>query len=304
MIGSGNVLLALAGWLVATSLSAAAPAALRDELRMRALDLVNRERAIHGLGALGLDLPTSLTADQFCEEQLRDGIAGHYTLDGTAPYMRYPWGGSRDMLRENVASWSANYAFETASLPDLIGRSHRTMMDERPPDDGHRRAILDPLATHMGFGVAWRGGELRFAQVFLRRAIDWKSHVPSLLSSGAPAPTIEGRPHPGWKIEGASLHWEPAPNRLTPAEIRSRTDYSLPSTRTDFAAASSTSQSPLVAAAGGLAGPRLETFRDGSFRLQPPLEHGPGVYTAVIWLRHNSSAQPMAAGLLSFRVVE
>ena len=30
------------------------------------------------------------------------------------------------------------------------------MMAEKPPDDGHRRAILDPLWTHVGIGVALR----------------------------------------------------------------------------------------------------------------------------------------------------
>ena len=276
---------------------------LRDSMRLRALELVNRDRAAHGLRPVSLDLPASLLADRFCEEQIRDSIAGHYSLDGVAPYMRYPWGGTLDMLRENVAAWSANYPFETAALPDLIGRSHRTMMEEIAPNDGHRRAILDPLATHMGFGLSWRGGELRFAQVFLRRAIHWNGSVPQSVATTSPPPVIRGRPHPGHVLEGVSMHWEPLPGRLSRSEIAARDDYRLPSSRKDYTPFSPTRQSPMAAAAKQAAA-ELEVAGDGSFRFQPRLDRGPGVYTTVFWTRRKGSDSVIATGLTSFRVYE
>ena len=42
------------------------------------------------------------------------------------------------------------------------------MMAEKPPDDGHRQAILDPLWTHVGIGVALEGGEFRMTEEFTR----------------------------------------------------------------------------------------------------------------------------------------
>lgn len=289
------------------ALPAVVESRLKDTMRLHALELVNRERAAHGLRPVSLDSFTSILADEFSARQLADGVTGHFSLDGLAPYMRYPRKGSRDMLRENVGSWSANYAFDSTVLPDLLGRSHRTMMDETPPDDGHRRAILDPLATHMGFGLAWAGGELRFTQIFVRRWIDWLQPVPSRTTSSDRPVEIAGRPFPGLQLTGISVHWEPLPSALTKQAIEQRSDYALPEARVDLKPSGTSARhaSALASAAKQLnTADGIRVLEDGSFRTRLPLDRGSGVYTVVVWVQPTSGGEPFAAGLSSVAVME
>src|ERR1044071_2175011 len=46
------------------------------------------------------------------------------------------------------------------------------------PNDGHKKTILDPHATHVGIGVAWEGGEFRLVHEFVRRYVSWKRPPP------------------------------------------------------------------------------------------------------------------------------
>jgi uncharacterized protein YkwD len=142
--------------LLATPQAQGRPAVqeIRDSLRLVHLQHINRERERHGLPAVRLDSLSSVIADRFCERQLREGTTGHYLTDGRTPYMRYSVAGGGDGLSQNVAAWSANYIFSDAMLPDLMHQSLSAMLAEVPPDDGHRRTVLDPHATHVGIGLA------------------------------------------------------------------------------------------------------------------------------------------------------
>lgn len=274
---------------------------LKDSLRLHALRVVNRERAAAGLHPVSLDAHTSALADEYSDAQLRGGFTGHFDPAGTAPYMRYPSKGTRDMLRENVASWSANYPFDQTALPDLISRSHRTMIEERPPADGHRRAILDEYATHMGFGIAWNRGEMRFTQLFMRRYVDWLSPVPAAVPLEAGSVRIEGRPYRGVRVAAISVHWEPLPQPLSRSVIAARDDYSLPPQRSDYRPATRRPHSPLAAASDRGIG-ELRAGTGGSFIFDAPLDRGEGVYTIVTWVERNGS-EPFAAGLVSVRAL-
>jgi hypothetical protein len=45
------------------------------------------------------------------------------------------------------------------------------MLDEAPPEDGHRRTILYPFHTHVGFGAALKGHSLRLDEIYLARYV-------------------------------------------------------------------------------------------------------------------------------------
>jgi hypothetical protein len=49
--------------------------------------------------------------------------------------------------------------------------AQKSMMEETPPDDGHRRTILDPEATHVGVGWSMTGGRFQMAEEFLVRGL-------------------------------------------------------------------------------------------------------------------------------------
>ena len=137
------------------------------------LKLINRDRALYNLPPVELDVDASAIGDEYCRTQIRNRTTGHFTIDGIAPYMRYSLAGGNDGVSENAAAWSATYTFSDRALYEMARRSQDAMMAEAPPNDGHKRTILDPHATHVGIGLAWERGEFRLVHEFVRRYVDW-----------------------------------------------------------------------------------------------------------------------------------
>lgn len=285
----------------------------RDELHLslkqQMLARINRDRAMYDLPPVQLDIQASIVADAYCERQIRNGTTGHFTLDGQAPYMRYSFAGGNDGLSENAAAWSANYPFQPNALGNLVERSQNAMMAEKPPHDGHRRAILDPTVTHVGLGIAWQGGEFRLAQEFLRRYLTWTRPLPRTITLGQVA-RLEARPVDGFRATAVTVHYEPLPQTIS-AQVANLIDtYSIPKRRREYLP-----RFP-VALEHGVNGSVLARYtrysdgrngdftidRDGTFEFAIPFPDGPGVYTVVVWVTREGLPEPIAASNVSIRV--
>ncbi len=61
-----------------------------------------------------------------------------------------------DHVSENAAMrWSSILMVENfESVKELIISAHMAMYNERPPNDGHRKNILNPWHTHVGLGFS------------------------------------------------------------------------------------------------------------------------------------------------------
>ncbi len=277
---------------------------LRDEF----LRLINRDRATHGLDPVQLDPQASVVADQYCRDQIRNRTSGHVTVDGLLPYMRYSFAGGNDGLSENAAAWSGNYRFSDRALYAMIVRSERAMMNERAPQDGHRRAILDPLATHVGIGLAWDGGEFRLTQEFIRRYVSWSWPLPRTITLGERV-VASGKPFAPYRVEAISVHYEPMPRPITAAAANAVNSYSLPTQRHDYVPRLRTyyerRHGTLYEIRQEYSDGRKGDFTvatDRSFSFAVPFNDGPGVYTIVVWLQRDGLAQPIPASNISIRV--
>jgi uncharacterized protein YkwD len=276
----------LAAMLMAHAAEAAPSAELTATIKAKMLSMINAERREFGLAPVRVDPLASVVADALCRRQVYDRSVGHFSTDGLAPYHRYSFAGGLDGVTENTAAWSRDTPYGADEIDRLVEESVRTMLHEGPPDDGHRRAILDPHATHVGLGFAWRDGEVRIAQEFVRRYLHWTLPPPRELREGAKA-VCAAKPAAGWEIAAISVHYEPAPKFLSRAEASRIESYDLPATRSDFKPRSLRDDSPIVRsarAAGGAPGD-LAVADDGAFTFSIPFEHGPGLYTVVAWLR-------------------
>lgn len=300
----------LAAWvlLLVVGLPFPAPAATHESLRMalklELLEQINRDRARHGLPPVALDLHASAIADAYCEEQVRHRTLGHFGIDGLAPYMRYSLAGGDDGLSQNTAAWSAPYEFPEDRIGELIRRSHMAMVAEIPPDDGHRRAILDPFATHVGLGLAWNGGEIRMTEEFLRRYIHWSRPLPRVAALGE-RPWGSGRVIDGFAIDRITVHWERHPAPLTPAMANRIASYSLPRLQRDYRPRlHDRSTDPIAVSSGPAARAHGETFpldHLGEFTFAVPLQRGPGVYTVVVWVQ-SEAGDRIPASNISIRI--
>src|SRR5437764_6923333 len=209
---------ALLALLLAISAPLAQGGAPADEtrvsLREECLRLINRDRRQFGLQPVQLDPFASSVADNYCQDQIRNGTTGHFTTDGQAPYMRYSFAGGNDAVSENAAAWSANYNFTDRALYEMMRRSEDAMMGEVAPHDGHRRTILDPFATHVGIGLAWEHGEFRITQEFIRHYVEWQRPLPRAAGESERVLAV-AKPLNGYRVEALSVHHEPIPQTIT-----------------------------------------------------------------------------------------
>src|SRR5215212_10403618 len=123
-----RVSIALLAFALATPLAQGEIEVTKAALREHVLKLINRDRKLYSLPPVQLDPGVSTLADDYCREQIRTGVTGHYGVDGLSPYMRYSFAGGNDGTSENAAAWSANYTFSERALYEMMRRSEEAMM--------------------------------------------------------------------------------------------------------------------------------------------------------------------------------
>jgi len=241
------------------------PSLPEDPVKKAVFDRINADRAAEGLRPVAWDERASRVADVFTAEQVREGTRGHFLTDGLPPYARMGLAGVFGLDAENSVAWSTTgSSFEEPALR-LALEGQASMLAERPPNDGHRRTILDPEATHVGVGWAQGGGQFRMSEEFMTRRLA----ALTLERAAQDPPTIlfRGRTVAGQRLDFVTLALEPPPRRLTKAQANARTRYTYPEARLayvpeglkSYLIAGATTEDRLHVAPGG----------DFSFRFTP-----------------------------------
>ncbi|HET7542764.1 MAG TPA: CAP domain-containing protein [Polyangiaceae bacterium] len=126
-----------------------------EQARRYMLELVNRDRAEHGLGPVAMDDVANRAGQRHAEDMARVGYTAHWGSDGSVPEQRYSEAGGSDFVQENAGCLADGKSRKLEVAPHFeaaeLERVERSFMDEVPPHDGHRRNILK--ASHTGFGV-------------------------------------------------------------------------------------------------------------------------------------------------------
>jgi len=205
--------------------SESAPAASRptDPVEVAVFDRINADRAEANLPPVAWDPAASLVAGAYTAAQVAEGTTGHFLTDGMPPYARTGLAGIFGMGSENAVAWHTTGKSFSDSPTALAISGHEDMMRETPPNDGHRRAILDPDATHVGVGYALRGGSFRMAEEFLVRRL-----AELTIQKEGDGLSVKGRTQAGRTLSFVTIAQEPVPKRITRDQARSRTTYSYP----------------------------------------------------------------------------
>ena len=240
------------------------------------VERINRDRAAAGVAPVAADSRAELAGDLFCWDAALSGSFGHYDLLGRPPYLRFALAGGVDYHGENAGAYSAGSGRTGHSVLELLLLGHDAMMAEVPPDDGHRRTVLDPLFTHLGIGVAMVGGEFRMTEEFSRIAFEW------IELPGRPLPAhstarFAGRPLPGWEVGLVEVRHEPPPQPLTLRELRSQGSYRYPRVVQTLRPAG---EGPELAREA-----RVELEASRVLRLTVRLDAGPGHYYVLCYVR-------------------
>jgi uncharacterized protein YkwD len=203
-----------------------APSTPKDPVKAGIFERINSDRAKAGLPPVAWDEAASRVADEFCEAQVAEGTRGHFLTNGIPPYARTSFAGISGMGSENAVAWLTTApAFEESAL-DLGLAGHEDMMRETPPNDGHRKAILDPEATHAGVGWSMKGGSFRMAEEFLSRKL-----ASLTLAADGGTLIVRGRTVSGYRLQFVTIAWEAEPRKISREEARSRGFYTYPDPR-------------------------------------------------------------------------
>ncbi|HEX4438732.1 MAG TPA: CAP domain-containing protein [Thermoanaerobaculia bacterium] len=198
----------------------------RDDVKKAIFDRINEDRHKAGLPPVAWDERASAVADRFCAAQIEERTHGHFLLNGVPPYARTAFDGIFGMQAENAVTWRTTAPKFEESTVSLALSGHASMMAEVPPNDGHRRTILDPEATHVGVGYAVEKGDFRMAQEFLTRRLQAMSL--ERLPEDPGTIVFRGRVLEGHRVAFVTIAHEPPPRPLPRSVVNARTFYTYP----------------------------------------------------------------------------
>lgn len=252
--------------------------------------MVNEERAVANLSVLKMDELATRVATGHATQMAAHEFVSHWGRDGLKPYHRYSLAGGTDATEENVSAADNTWSDKPSDLKQDTSYLHVRMYQEKAPYDGHRKTILGPQHTHVGFGIALDKLRLRIVELFLARYVEVKPLVRAMKpgSQFVFAAKMLNREH---TLNNVEVFYEPLPAAPELTWLREPRSYALPN--------ESKVLRPRVAP------PYMYTDRtsgeidiqiDGSFSVPVTLYNDKaGIYTIVTWVRRKSSEKAFPA---------
>ena len=183
-------------------------------LRLFVLELINKDRADHGLQPVTLGLNPA--AQLHAEDMLEHNYSGHWWVDGRDPAQVYSETGGTSYAQENTVDWGCVSLTNCRLAPprDAVVRLQQSLMGS----PGHRRNILKPAHGTLSIGIAYDGMRYTLAQIFGGGAAEADAQ-PSLSPSGVLTFSLTKR-EPGLGVHGTvTVYYTPPNAPLTPNEI-------------------------------------------------------------------------------------
>jgi uncharacterized protein YkwD len=248
--------------------------------REQLLKIVNAERLSAGLSQLELDDLACKVASEHALDMVKGEFLSHWGSDGRKFYHRYSFAGGTDAAQENAsAADNIQSVTPTAVMQDLRDM-HVSMLEEVPPDDGHRKTILFPHHTHVGFGIALQGHSLRLDELYLARYV----HIEPISRQATPKSTVvlTGRLlNAKHFLNQVDVFYEALPAIPDLAWLRTPRSVSLPDVHVTLRPKAPDGTRYTDGSRGD-----YDWSRDGKFRVPAKLfEDEPGIYTIVFWIR-------------------
>lgn len=245
-----------------------------SEIEKEVVDLINQDRQKNGLKPVVWDQTAADAARKHVQEEADYGYISHWSMEGIKPQRRYTLGEGLDAVQENqsVTLW-LNDGFKGISKEELLKvvAEHQTsMVNEQPPEDGHRKNILEP--HHTGVGVAISVGKygVAMAQEFTNHYIEMQP-VPKTASPGTKI-TLAGKVLPGYTLTGIYAIWEELPQPLTKEELMQTHSYGdPPPDNLYFWARPKATGYYIPTKSGNIMATNVIVDKNGSFSLQVPL---------------------------------
>ena len=183
--------------------------------REQLLHQLNAERSARGLSELKLDELACNVANEHARDMAKRQFLSHWGSDGSKPYQRYSLAGGTSATQENCSAADDIESVSPMRVLEDLHDMHESMLNEEPPHDGHRKTILDPFHTHVGFGIALNSRSVRLDELYLARYVQ----LDPIASEARPRARIrlQGRLlNPRHFLNEIDIFFEPLP---TPPDI-------------------------------------------------------------------------------------
>jgi len=260
------------------------------EIRANLLVMVNEERAVEKLNALEVDELAQQVATKHAQEMATDGFACHWGRDGRKPYQRYSFAGGTEATQENISATDHTWSLNVSDLKQDTAYMHVRLYNEQPPNDGHRRTILAPQHTHVGFGIAVDDLRLRLVELFVARYVAVEP-IRRKAKPGERLTFAAKMPKEGYYLNNLEVFFEPLPAPPELSWLRQPRPYSLP----DESRTLRPKVPPPFMYADRQPGV-VEMSLAGRFTTPINLyRKEPGIYTIVSYLRRSGSAKAFPA---------
>ena len=254
------------------------------DIRKNLLEMVNEEREVEKVRPVEMDELATEVATKHAVDMATNGFASHWSSNGLKAYHRYSFAGGTHATEENVSAADNTWSMKVHDLKQDTAYLHVRLYQEKPPYDGHRRTILKPQHTHVGFGIAVHQLRLRLVELFVSKYVE----VRPLKQEATPGAEVAfaGRIlRPEYALNQVEVFYEPLPTQPQLSWLRQARSYSLP----DESQRLRPKVPPPLVYADGTPG-TVETATDGSFHAPVKLyKDKPGIYTLVAWLISSSS---------------
>jgi len=212
------------------------------------ITLINRDRKANGLKEVTGDETAERAGNLHSDEMAKLGYLSHWNILGRKPDQRYCAAGGTGFVMENghleFSGFSSGGEEEGGagefSLDADAKVSKKTIegietgfINEQPPNDGHRRNILDPDHTKVGIGlsVAKKGDSQRLAcvQEFVH---DYgKVEISAQSVNVGDSFVVKGSLDPGLTLQSVDLFRDELPKPMTLKELEETYSYGPPEQR-------------------------------------------------------------------------
>ena len=260
------------------------------EIRANLLEMVNEERAVEKVPPLAIDELATQVANKHAIEMAQNEFASHWGLDGLKPYHRYSFSGGTHATQENVSAADNTWSMKASDLKQDTAYLHVRLYQEKPPYDGHRKAILAPHHTYVGFGIAVEKLRLRLVELFVAKYVE----VEPMSRAAKPGQQIFF----GGKmlqrevvVNNVEVFYEPIPKPPELSWLRQLRSYSLPN---ESQVLRPKVPPPYVYAdrTPGV----IDVQPNGSFKAPIKFfKEQPGIYTIVVWVRSTKTQRVFPA---------
>lgn len=201
------------------------------QIERAVVDLINEDRRKAGLPFVTWDETAAKSARQHVAAEADKGFISHWGLDGNKPQRRYTLAGGLDAVDENesVTLWQEGdfQGVSKEQLKKIVAEHQSDMVNELPPNDGHRKNILDPHHTGVGIAIVVGKYGVAMAQEFTNH-YSVMTPLPHTATPGSTV-TLKGRIDKGYQITGIYGIWEPLAQPMTREQLLQTHSYSDPS---------------------------------------------------------------------------